>query len=93
MDERKVHSLLAQFVEDYHKSLIRSWTSFLNKPVFLKGSDVRSLSVDQIVSEFQRDVGYFQIDVEGEVEGSFYWFFEFKQMLLFSSLMLLQNVV
>jgi CheY-like chemotaxis protein len=87
-DEKKIQRMVSSFVEEYHKSVVRAWTSFINKPLFMKGSDVRSLSAGQMGAEFQRDVGYIRIDVTGDITAAFYWFFDFRQLLLLSASML-----
>ena len=87
---KQENMLLSYFVDDYHKSLVRSWTSLLNKPLFIKGADVRALGVFQLIQQFQRDVGVFKIDFRGDVNDSLFWVVDFKQLLILSSLMLLK---
>lgn len=90
VDYRRVQNLVGDFVKFYHKSMIRSWTSFINKPLFIRGEVTRSLSVSQLSADFQRDIGYFKISVNGDLSGDIYWFFEFKYLMLLSSIMLMK---
>jgi len=90
-DIQRIHKIVSQFVDHGHKSVVRSWTSFLNKPLFIKGSSVRALSIAQLTSEFQRDVGYLQIDLSGDITAPLFWFFDFRQLLSLSALVLLND--
>lgn len=74
--------LVHHLTEAMERALVRSWSAFLGGPVFVKGAEVRAVTVDRLLEDIDRTLGVFSLEVTGEAQGAMLWILDFQQIRL-----------
>ncbi|MGE4158267.1 MAG: PleD family two-component system response regulator [Planctomycetota bacterium] len=74
--------LVHHLTEAMERALVRSWSAFLGGPVFVKGAEVRAVTVDRLLEDIDRTLGVFSLEVTGQARGTLLWILDFQQVRL-----------
>lgn len=67
------------------RALVRSWSAFLGGPVFVKGAEIRPVTLERLMEDVDRTLGVFVLEVTGEARGPLLWILDFQQIRLILS--------